>query len=442
PAETDDLFVLFGDRTPGLLYGLWPGRLEILGCLNRRKSALVKLKVGEELWVTAQHDVGAAAGHVGGHGDAALAAGLGHDRGLALVVLSVQHFVRHTLALEHPGDDLGLLHADGADQYRLADLVPLLDVLDEGIELGLLGLVHDVGLVSPDHRHVRRNRHHAELVGLVELVGLGQRGTRHAGELAVEPEVVLQRDRGECLVLVHDLDALFGLDRLVHAVAVAAAVQDAAGEVVDDEYLAAGHHIVFVLFEKFLGLDRVVQEPDQMGVRRVVQVFDAQLVLDKGNTRLQDADGALLLVDLVVAFAILAAPQPRHDLGELGVPDTVLVGWPADDQRRPGLVDQDRVHLIDDREVVTALHALLLPPGHVVPEVVEAELVVGAVGDVGRVMLASLVWFHFREDHADFKTKEPMNSAHPLGVALSEVVVHGDYVHALARQRVEVGGKH
>ena len=48
----------------------------------------------QELGVAAEQDVGAAAGHVGGDGDRALAAGLGDDRRLALVVLGVQHVVR------------------------------------------------------------------------------------------------------------------------------------------------------------------------------------------------------------------------------------------------------------------------------------------------------------------------------------------------------------
>ncbi len=80
----------------------------------------------------------------------------------------------------------------------------------------------------------------------MELVGLGHRRTGHPGDLVVQPEVVLQRDRGESLVLVHDLDAFFGLDRLVHAIAVAATVQDPAGEVIDDEYFTARYDVVLV----------------------------------------------------------------------------------------------------------------------------------------------------------------------------------------------------
>ena len=97
--------------------------------------------------------------------------------------------------------------------------------------------------------------HHADLVDLVELGGLGLRRTGHAGELVVEAEVVLQGDRGEGLVLLLDLDAFLGLDRLVHALVVAAAVQDAAGELVDDQHLAVVDDVVLVPLVELLGLD-------------------------------------------------------------------------------------------------------------------------------------------------------------------------------------------
>ena len=50
--------------------------------------------LGQHLGVAAEEDVGAAAGHVGGDGDRALAARLRDDVGLALVLLGVQHVVR------------------------------------------------------------------------------------------------------------------------------------------------------------------------------------------------------------------------------------------------------------------------------------------------------------------------------------------------------------
>ena len=56
-----------------------------------------------------------------------------------------------------------------------------------------------------------------------------------------------------------------------------------------------------------------------------------------------------------------------------------------DDERRPRFVDQDAVDLVDDREVVAALHVVREVELHVVAQVVEAELVVRAVGDVAAV---------------------------------------------------------
>ena len=179
------------------------------------------------------------------------------------------------------------------------------DVLDDRVQLALLRRVDEVGLVLADHRLVRGDRDDVDLVGRCELRGLGLGRTGHArtGALGVQAEVVLQRDRGESLVLGLDLHAFLRLDRLVHTVVVAAARQDAARVLVDDEDLAAVHDVVAVLEEQLLGADRVVEEADQRGVRGFVEVLHAQLVLDLVDARLQDADSLLLLVDLVVLVA-------------------------------------------------------------------------------------------------------------------------------------------
>ena len=75
--------------------------------------------------------------------------------------------------------------------------------------------------------------------------------------------------------------------------------------------------------------------------------------------------------------------------------------------------------------------------GHVVAQVVEAELGVRAVGDVGLVgRLLLLGGLHVLQD-ADGDAERVVDRAHPLGVAAGEVVVDGDDVDALARERVE-----
>ena len=202
--------------------------------------------LGEGLGVAAEHDVGAAARHVGGDRDGAGLAGLRHDVGLLLVELGVQDDVRHLAALQQRREPLGLLDRDRADQDRLARLAQLDDLVGHRVELLALGDVDDVLVVVADHRHVRRDDDDVELVDLVELAGLGVGRARHAGELLVEAEVVLERDRRERLVLALDLDVLFRLDGLVEPVGPAAARQHAAGELVHDQDLAVLDHVVHV----------------------------------------------------------------------------------------------------------------------------------------------------------------------------------------------------
>ena len=78
---------------------------------------------------------------------------------------------------------------------------------------------------------------------------------------------------------------------------------------------------------------------------------------------------------------------------------------------------------------------------HVVAQVVEAELVVGAVGDVGGVGFAALFVVEVVHDDADAESEEVVELAHPLGVALGEVVVDGNDVDAAAAERVEIDGQ-
>ena len=207
-------------------------------------------------------------------------------------------------------------------------------------------------------------------------------GARHAGELVVHAEVVLEGDRGEGLVLLLDLHALLGLDRLVEALGPAPALEDAAGELVDDLHLAVADDVVLVPLEQLLGPQRGLELVDEVLGHAVVEVVDPERLLDLLDAVLGGRHGALLLVDVVVVVAAQAA----DDGGELVV-QLRGVGDPArDDQRGAGLVDEDRVDLVDDGVAVAALRLPGPGHGHVVAEVVEAELVVGAVGDVGGVL--------------------------------------------------------
>ena len=163
----------------------------------------------------AELDVDAATGHVRRDRDGARLARVLDDLALALVLLRVQDVVRDALALQDLREVLGRLDGDGADEHRLPLLVTLDDVLDHGSELRLGRLEDEVVLVEARDGLIRRDLDDVQVVDLDELLLLRLRRSGHAGELLVEPEVVLERDRRERDVLLADPDALLRLDRLV-----------------------------------------------------------------------------------------------------------------------------------------------------------------------------------------------------------------------------------
>ncbi len=87
---------------------------------------------------------------------------------------------------------------------------------------------------------------------------------------------------------------------------------------------------------------------------------------------------------------------------------------------------------------MAALDHILQPILHIVAQVVEAEFVVSAVGDVARVGFLALAIIHAVHDDASRKAEEVVDLTHPLGVAFGEIVVDGDNVNTEARQRVEI----
>ncbi len=401
------------------------------------EAALAQHVLGEHLRIAAETDVRTAAGHVGGDGHRTGAARLGHDVGLALVVLGVQGLVRDAALVQKARELLGVLDGHGADEARLAGRVALGDVVGHGVELAVHRAVHQVVLVLADDRAVRRDGHDRQLVDLAELGILGHGGTGHARELVVEAEVVLQRDGGKRLVLLAHDDALLGLERLMQALGVAATLHDAAGKLVDDLHLAVHHHVVHVAVEQELRLQGLLQVVRQLAGRVGVDVLDAEHGLDLLQAAFRGVNGALGLVHVEVDALL----KTGHHAGELLVGIGRLGARARDDERGARLVDEDGVHLVDDGEVMAALHAGRAAGDHVVAQVVETELGVGAVGDIGLVGGLLRRRGHAVLNEAGLHAEETVDAAHPLAVAAGQVVVHGHDVHVVAGNGIQVAGE-
>ena len=90
---------------------------------------------------------------------------------------------------------------------------------------------------------------------------------------------------------------------------------------------------------------------------------------------------------------------------------------------------------------MAALNTLLGAGNHVVAQIIETELGVGAVRDVGLVGWALQLERHVVLQQTDGHAQILVDATHPLGVALGQVVVDGDDVHALTGDSVEIAGQ-
>ena len=198
---------------------------------------------------------------------------------------------------------------------------------------------------------------------------------------------------------------------------------------------------MLVAVKKLVRLKRLIDVVHQRGAFGIIKVLtlgqEARLVQDllqKLVAILGIGDVAGFLVDLEMRLVQLG--DQRVDL--LIKIAAVLAGA-GDDERRARLVDQNAVHLVDDGKEMPPLGHFLDRALHIVAQIVKAQLVVGGIGDVGAVGGALFGVALIGVDHPGRQTQLAVNLAHPIRIALGEVVVHRHDMHALAGQRIQIG---
>ena len=384
----------------------------------------------------AKDNVRAAASHVRGNGHVALLACLGNDLCFLGVVLGIEHAVGDADLLETGREHFRGLDGNGAHKYGLPCLIEFAYGFDNGVELFPARLVDEIWVVLADHGPVGGDGHDLKVVDLVEFDCFRVCRTGHAGQLVVHSEVVLEGDGGERLVLGLDANVLLGLQSLVQAVGIAAAGHDAACEFVDDDNLVVLDNVVHIALEVAVGLQRLQDVVLGQHVARIKEVVEMGQLLAVGYTLLRQGRCLGLFVHAVVV-GIELADHCVHGLVEVHV----LVRGTGNDERSSCLIDEDGVHFVHDGKIVAALHKIRGVEFHVVAQVVEAELVVGAVGDVRGIGCPALVVVEIVHNNAGCETKEGIDLSHPGGVALGQIVVDCDNVHALARKGVQRHGQ-
>jgi hypothetical protein len=237
--------------------------------------------------------------------------------------------VRDLILFEHRRQRLGFFDADRADQHRLLLLLALQHMLDDRVVFLarrpvdlVIGIVADTGLVGRDLDDL-------ELVDVAEFLRLGHRRAGHAGELRIEPEIILEGNRGERLVFVLNGHTLLGLERLVQSLRVAPPLHHAAGELVDDDDLVVLADVVSVAGEQLVRAQCLVDVMDEPDIVDVVeragrhQARLAQHAFDLLDPRLGQGDGALLFVLLKIAVF-----EHRDQLVDAHVELGIVLGRP------------------------------------------------------------------------------------------------------------------
>ena len=118
--------------------------------------------------------------------------GIGDDTCLHLMELRVQDIVLDTTALEHAGKKLRGVNVDGADQYRRTGFMNPDSLIDNSLELFLLGLIYRIVEILTDDRLVRRDTDDIHGIDVTEFLLLGLCGTGHAGFFIEFVEEILE----------------------------------------------------------------------------------------------------------------------------------------------------------------------------------------------------------------------------------------------------------
>ena len=222
----------------------------------------------------------------------------------------------------------------------------------------------------------------------------------------------------------------------------------APGKFIHDDHFIVLHHVVLIA---------VIQGVRAQSGIDVVHQADIGGFIQAGTGRQQPGIGEQLLGALVPGFGqqhgvgffvhpVIACAVffflPRQ-IGDDLVHRQIQLGatfrLTGNNQRGTRLVDKDGIDLIDNRKAQFALHFFVDLVDHVVAQVIKAEFVVGAVGDIRCVGPLLGVVRHLRQVDPDRQAEEIMDTSHHLRVAAGQVIVYRDDMHALAGQCVEVG---
>src|SRR5699024_4512766 len=149
-----------------------PGFLVFLFIIERIKPALAQLHIQDNFGVSAQHDIGTTASHVGSNRNVAGATRTRNDIAFFFVVLRVEHIVLHAPLGQKLRQVFRAFHRGGTNQNWLPPLHVFGNVIHNGSKLGFLRLIDAVREVLTLVRTVSWDRNKVQIVTISQTYSL------------------------------------------------------------------------------------------------------------------------------------------------------------------------------------------------------------------------------------------------------------------------------
>src|SRR5262245_32852188 len=124
-----------------------------------------------------------------------------------------------------------------------------------------------------------------------------------------------------------------------------------------------------------MGLEGLGQMMERFEMRGVIEVVNSEQSLRFSDPLFGESDRTHFLVNRVITLVV----QTRDDTIRLIILVRRFLRWSGNDQRCTGLINQNTVYLIHNGVVEGALHKLRTAKFHIIAEIIETKLVVGAI---------------------------------------------------------------
>ena len=135
-------------------------------------------------------------------------------------------------------------------------------------------------LIIARHRHIGWDFNHIQLVDFREFIRFRRRRAGHAGQLRVKPEVILEGDGSQRLILWLDRHMFLGFQGLMQAIGIAPAFHHAPGEFINNDDLVLPDNVFNIACEQGVRPQGLVHVMHERHIFSVIHIaFGQQPVL-------------------------------------------------------------------------------------------------------------------------------------------------------------------